>query len=317
VTSFGKSDRPVILITGASGFVGRHLLPMLEVDRWNVRCAVRASSSLAQEVVVGSIGPQTDWSAALEGVDIIIHLAARVHHQHEEYAVKIYRETNVEGTLHLARSAAEAGVSQFIFLSTVLVHGRSNNGREPFSERDALTPRGVYGMSKAEAEAGLEVIAQQGKMRVTVLRPPLVYGSEAKGHFAQLAGAVKRGIPLPFAGIRNRRAFLAVENLASFILYRLSKVENSFDVFLIADQEQISTPEFVERVARAAGTRSRQFSLPTPLLSSVLAISGRQEMRYSLIGSLELDLSKVASTGWQPSLTLDEGLRRALAEPEM
>jgi UDP-glucose 4-epimerase len=317
VTSFGKSDRPVILITGASGFVGRHLLPMLEVDRWNVRCAVRASSSLAQEVVVGSIGPQTDWSAALEGVDIIIHLAARVHHQHEEYAVKIYRETNVEGTLHLARSAAEAGVSQFIFLSTVLVHGRSNNGREPFSERDALTPRGVYGMSKAEAEAGLEVIAQQGKMRVTVLRPPLVYGSEAKGHFAQLAGAVKRGIPLPFAGIRNRRAFLSVENLASFILYRLSKVENSFDVFLIADQEQISTPEFVERVARAAGTRSRQFSLPTPLLSSVLAISGRQEMRYSLIGSLELDLSKVASTGWQPSLTLDEGLRRALAEPEM
>jgi UDP-glucose 4-epimerase len=285
---------------------------MLELNGWNVRRAVRSPSSLEREVVVGSIGPETDWGTALEGIDIVIHLAARVHHQHEEHAVKLYQDTNIEGTLHLARSAAEAGVSQFIFLSTVLVHGRSNNGRSPFSERDALTPRGVYGMSKAQAEAGLEVIAQQGKMRVTVIRPPLVYGSEAKGHFAQLASAVKRGIPLPFAGIRNRRAFLSVENLASFILYRLSKVEGRFDVFLVADQEQVSTPEFVERVARAAGTRSRQFSLPTPLLSSVLTISGRQEMRYSLIGSLELDLSKVTATGWQPSVTLDEGLRLAL-----
>jgi UDP-glucose 4-epimerase len=307
-----KHGRPVILVTGASGFVGRNLVPMLELNGWNVRCAVRAPSVPGPEVVVGSIGPETDWSTALKGADIVIHLAARVHHQHEEYAVSLYQDTNVEGTLHLARSAAEAGVSQFIFLSTVLVHGRSNIGRSPFSERDALTPRGVYGMSKAQAEAGLEVVAQQGKMRITVIRPPLVYGSDAKGHFAQLVSAVKRGIPLPFAGIRNRRAFLSVENLASFILYRLSKAEGNFDVFLVADQEQISTPEFVERVARAAGTRSRQFSLPTPLLSSLLTISGRQEMRYSLIGSLELDLSKVAATGWQRSVTLDEGLRLAL-----
>jgi UDP-glucose 4-epimerase len=270
-------------------------------------------SASSQEVVVGSIGPETDWSVALEGVDIVIHLAARVHHQHEEYAVNLYHETNVEGTLHLARSAAEAGVSQFIFLSTVLVHGRSNNGRAPFSERDALTPRGVYGMSKAQAEAGLEVVAQQGKMGVTVIRPPLIYGSEPKGHFAQLTAAVKRGIPLPFGGIRNRRAFLAVENLASFIMHRLSNAERNFDVFLVADQEQVSTPEFVERVARAVGTRSRQFFLPTPLLSSVLTVSGRQEMRYSLIGSLEIDLSKVTATGWQPIVTLDEGLRLALA----
>ena len=317
MANFVTNDRPVVLVTGASGFVGRHLVPLLELSGWNVRCAVRTPSALGQEVVVGSIGPETDWGAALQGVDIVIHLAARVHHQHEEYAVKKYQDTNIEGTLHLARSAADAGVRQFIFLSTVLVHGRSNNGRAPFSERDALTPRGVYGMSKAQAEAGLELIAQQGKMRVTVIRPPLVYGSEAKGHFAQLAGAVKRGIPLPFAGIRNRRAFLSVENLASFILHRLSKAEGNFDVFLIADQEQVSTPEFVERVARAAGTKSRQFSLPTLLLSGVLTISGRQEMRYSLIGSLELDLSKVAATGWQPAVTLDEGLRRALVESDM
>src|SRR5262249_38050683 len=160
--------------------------------------------------------------------------------------------------------------------------------------------------SKADAEAGLEALARQVDMSVTIIRPPLVYGSEAKGHFAQLAAVVKRGLPLPFASIRNRRAFLSVQNLSAFIMNRLSKTEKSFDVFLVADREQVSTPEFVERMAKAAGARSRLFALPTSLLRGALAISGRREMRFSLIGSLELDLSKVAATGWQPSVTLDE-----------
>jgi UDP-glucose 4-epimerase len=307
------SDGRQILVTGANGFVGRHLVPILEREGWNVRRAVRTSSVESQEIVTGSIDGQTDWRAALAGVDIVIHLAARVHHQDGFYSEKIFRDANVHGTLHLARSAATAGVKQFIFLSTVLVHGRSNNGRAPFSERDALTPRGLYGMSKAEAEAGLEALVKQVDMSVTIIRPPLVYGSEAKGHFAQLAAVVKRGFPLPFGSIRNRRAFLSVQNLSSFILHRLSKSERKFDVFLVADREQVSTREFVERMAKAAGATSRLFALPISLLDGALVISGRQEMRYSLIGSLELDLSKVAATGWRAPVGLDEGLRLALA----
>jgi UDP-glucose 4-epimerase len=310
-----SSARPVVLVTGASGFVGRHLSPVLARDGWAVRRAVRHSSSADDDVVIESIGAETDWSAALAGVEAVVHLAARVHHPHEEYASELYRTVNTEGTLHLARCAARAGVRQFIFVSTVLVHGRSNDGRAPFSEKDVLTPRGLYGLSKAAAEAGLRKLAQECDMRITVIRPPLVYGAGAKGNFAALVKSVRRGIPLPLAAIRNHRAFLSVENLASFISRTLSTPDGKFEVFLVADAEQVSTPEFIRRLAKAAGTEPRLFPMPTSLLSMLLTVSGRQEAHDSLIGSLELDLSKAASTGWRPEVTLDEGLQHALSGP--
>jgi UDP-glucose 4-epimerase len=310
-----KNERPVVLVTGASGFVGRHLTPALAREGWAVRRAVRQPSGGNEEVVIDSIGPTTNWRNALSGVNAVVHLAARVHHPHEEHAVRVYQDVNTEGTLHLARSAAKAGARQFIFVSTVLVHGRSNDGRAPFSENDVLTPRGLYGISKAAAEAGLKALAEEGAMRITIIRPPLVYGAEAKGNFALLAKAVRRGIPLPFAAIRNHRAFVSVENLSSFILQRLAQADKNFDIFLVADQEQVSTPEFVERLAKAAGTKPRLFSMPTSILAALLRVTGRQEACDSLIGSLELDLSKATSTGWQPPVTLDEGLRLALTAP--
>jgi UDP-glucose 4-epimerase len=308
-----KSGRPIVLVTGANGFVGQHLSPVLARGGWLVRRAVRRLSSGPDDVVIESIGSDTDWSTTLKGVEAVVHLAARVHHPREEYATALYRSVNTEGTLHLARCAARAGARQFIFVSTILVHGRSSDGRPPFSERDALTPRGLYGQSKAAAEAGLTRLAQECDMNITVIRPPLVYGSGAKGNFALLARAVKLGIPLPFAAIRNHRAFLSVENLTSFISMRLLERDGQFEIFLVADAEQVSTPDFIRRLARAAGTRSRLFPMPTSLLSTALTISGRQEAHDSLIGSLELDLSKAASTGWRPKVTLDEGLQRALS----
>src|SRR5207248_4251633 len=172
------------------------------------------------------------------------------------------------------------------------------DGRAPFRENDVLTPRGLYGISKAAAEAGLKALAQDGGIRITVIRPPLVYGAGAKGNFALLAKAVRRGIPLPFAAIRNRRAFVSVENLASFIVQRVAHADKNFDIFLVADQEQVSTPEFVERLAKAAGAEPRLFSMPTSVLAGLLKIAGRQEACDSLIGSQELDLSKTVATGW-------------------
>jgi UDP-glucose 4-epimerase len=195
--------KPVVLVTGASGFVGRHVVPALAREGWSIRRAVRKPEGMDDEVVIETIGPETDWQAALQGVDAVVHLAARVHHKHEEHAVQLYRNVNIAGTLHLARSAATAGVRQFIFISTVLVHGRSNEGRGPFSEDDVLTPRGLYGMSKAAAEAGLKTLARDSAMKVSVIRPPLVYGAGAKGNFALLTRAVNLGLPLPFAAIRN------------------------------------------------------------------------------------------------------------------
>ena len=312
-----RNDRRPVLVTGASGFVGRHLSPFLERERWTVRRVARQALGNESDVVIKSIGPETDWTAALTGVDAIVHLAARVHHPNEEPRYELYRELNVDGTLHLARSAIKAGVRQFIFVSTVLVYGRSNDGRAPFSEEDVLTPRGLYGMSKAEAEAGLKSLAQDAEMGVTIVRPPMVYGSDAKGNFATLVRAVKMGLPLPFAAVRNHRAFISVQNLASFISWRLSNPAGNFDVFLVADEEQVSTPEFIRRLARAAGGRALLFPAPASLVSLLLNISGRSEARHSLLGSLELNLSKAASTGWRPQFSLDEGLRLVFSTPQL
>ena len=226
-----KNRLPVVLVTGASGFVGRHLTRALARSGWTVRRAVRTSSGSDDEVVIESIGPTTDWQQALAGVHAVVHLAARVHHPQQEHAIELYRNVNIEGTLQLARCAADLGVRELIFVSTVLVHGRSNNSHAPFRESDHLTPRGLYGMSKAAAEAGLKTLAEASDVNITVVRPPLVYGSGAKGNFRVLVKAVRSGFPLPFAGIRNRRAFVAVENLTSFIEYRLSHPAGKFDIF--------------------------------------------------------------------------------------
>jgi len=311
--------KPVVLVTGASGFVGRHVVPTLVREGWSVRRAVRSPDGMDDEVVIESIGPETDWTAALEGVDAVVHLAARVHHKHEEHAVQLYRNVNIAGTLHLARCAATAGVRQFIFVSTVLVHGRSNEGRAPFSEDDILTPRGLYGMSKAAAEAGLRTLARDSEMKISVIRPPLVYGAGAKGNFALLTRAVNLGMPLPFGAIHNHRAFLAVQNLSSFIQRRLAHPDpaSNFEIFLVADKEQVSTPEFIERLAKAAGKSSRLFGMPPDLLGTLLSLMGRQDTHDSLIGSLELNLSKAIATGWQPQVSLDEGLRLALSAQDV
>jgi UDP-glucose 4-epimerase len=307
-----KNGQLVVLLTGANGFVGRNLAPVLVANGMIVRRAVRTPSAHSNMVVIDKIGPQTDWSEALSEVDAVVHLAARVHHPHEEGASEIYRAINTEGTLHLARCAAEAGVRQFIYLSTVLVNGSSTNGRPPFREDDTFMPRGVYGRSKAAAEAGLEAMAKDSDMNVSVIRPPLIYGVGALGNFRLLVKAVERGILLPFGSIHNRRAFLDVLNLASFIVHRLTHPGGKFDVFLVADDEQVSTPEFVRRIAKALGKKSHMVPLPLFALRAIFRISGRTEAYDSVVGSLEIDTSKALKTGWRPQLSLDEGLRSAL-----
>jgi UDP-glucose 4-epimerase len=312
-----KDGQLVVLLTGANGFVGRNLAPVLTTNGMIVRRAVRKPSPPANTVIINAIGPHTDWSEALFEVDAVVHLAARVHHPREEGAAEIYHSVNIDGTLHLARCAAKAGVRQFIYLSTVLANGSSTDGRPPFREDDRLMPRGVYGMSKAAAEAGLEAMVKDMDMdmSITVIRPPLIYGLGAVGNFKLLVTAVDRGIPLPFGSIHNRRAFLGVGNLASFIVHRLTHQQGKFDIFLVADDEQVSTPEFVRRIAKASGKKSRIVPLPLFALKALFRISGRSEAADSVAGSLEVDMSKAIKTGWRPPFSLDEGLRSALHAP--
>ena len=217
-----SGSHPVVLVTGANGFVGRHLPPVLFREGWNVRRAVRSLSRADDDVAIPSIGPLTDWSEAVRGAQAVVHLAARVHHPNEEGAVDLYRTVNTEGTLQLARAAAAAGVTRFIYVSTALVNGSCTDGRAPFREDDDFHPRGIYGLSKAEAELGLAQMSANMPMTVTVLRPPMVYGPGAAGNFKLLVRAIQLGIPLPFASLRNRRAFVSAQNLASFITNRLT-----------------------------------------------------------------------------------------------
>jgi nucleoside-diphosphate-sugar epimerase len=307
------ASRPVVLVTGGNGFVGRHLTPVLSQAGWTVRRAVRSpGSSGDDQVVVGSIGPSTDWSEALTGAQAVVHLAARVHQVNEESAMDVYRAINAEGTLELARSAAKVGVKRFIFVSTMLVNGSCTDDRAPFRETDELAPRGVYGVSKAEAELGLKQLSADLPMGITVVRPPLVYGPGAVGNFHLLVKAIRLGIPLPFGAVHNRRAFVGVQNLASFIANSLTHNEKPFDLFLVADKEQVSTPEFIGRLARAMDSKARLFPVPRKALELLLRVSGRPRIRDSLIGSLEVDQSKLIATGWEQELTLDEGLAIAV-----
>ena len=175
-------SRPIVLLTGASGFSRSAPVTALLQGGWSVRRVLRTGPGGVDDVFVETIGPATDWRAALAGVEAVVHLAARVHRDFEDHDMKIYRDINIEGTLQLARCAAEVGVREFIFVSTVLVNGRSNDGCLPFSEEDVLKPLGIYGMSKAAAEAGLRALAQDSGMRITIIKRPLIR-SRREGEF--------------------------------------------------------------------------------------------------------------------------------------
>jgi len=310
-----SGDRPVVLVTGATGFVGRHLVPELASQGWLVRPVERRASGAANAVLVDMIGPLTDWSAALAGADAVVHLAARVHHPGDESNAEIYRAVNIEGTLRLAEAAAAAGVRHFIHVSTILVNGGSTDGRGPFRESDQPAPRGIYGQTKAAAEAGLQRLAQGSAMSISIVRPPLVYGPAAGGNFGLLLRTIRRGLPLPFASIRNRRGFVAVGNLTSFIAYRLAHPGSGCEIFLVADDEQVSTPDFIRGIAAACGGKARLFPMPMAVLTLMGRAVGRPEIRDSLIGSMEIDTSKARTIGWRPKYSLAEGLRAAFREP--
>lgn len=309
-----KEGRPVVLLTGATGFIGRHLAPALSSEGWTVRRVVRRPPLGGNDVLVPSIDGETDWDTALRDVDAVVHLAARVHHPESDGEHSLYHSINRDGTLRLAQCTAKAGIGHFIYMSTILVNGSRTDGHGPFREDDPLAPKGLYPISKAEAERGLARIAETTNLKITVIRPPLVYGPSVLGNFHRLLAAIRVGLPLPFAGIRNRRAFVAIENLVSFVTLRLGRPGQSFEVFLIADEEQVSTPEFARRIAKACGGHARLFPLPDTVLGMFFRLTGRPEFGDSLLGSMEIDIAKAQKAGWSPKVALDEGLLFAVED---
>ncbi len=308
-----------VLVTGASGFVGRELCACLEAGEHEVVRAARQPRGEGGDVIVGDIGLDTDWRFALtpspsplgrgESVDVVVHLAARVHVMHDEATDPLaeFRKVNVEGTLNLARQAAAAGVRRFVFLSSVKVNGE---GRDvPYRETDAAAPQDAYAVSKWEAEQGLMAIAQETGMEVVILRPPLVYGPGVGANFLRLLRMVERGVPLPLGAIDNRRSLLYLGNLVDAIALCLAHPAAANRTYLVADGEDVSTPELIRRLAALMGGPARLWPVPPGLLELAGKLVGKSAEVQRLLGSLAVDSGAIRrELGWQPPFTLEEGL---------
>ncbi|WP_018873978.1 SDR family oxidoreductase [Thioalkalivibrio sp. ALJ16] len=307
-----------VLVTGASGFVGSALVNRLERDgRWDVRAGSRRGGALsngAEWVVTPSLEAGADWGGALHGVSAVIHAAARAHVLNDaaDDPLTEFRRCNVDGTLELARQAAQTGVRRFVFLSSIGVLGRSSE--RPFRFDDAPSPEDDYAVSKWEAEQGLEDLGRQTGMEVVVVRPPLVYGPNAPGNFGKLMEWVARGVPLPLGAVtRNRRSLVGLDNLVDLLVTCLEHPAAANRVFLAGDGEDLSTTDLLRRVAAAMGRRTRLVPVPPVLLRAGARAVGRGEMARRLLDSLQVDISHTRETlGWEPPVSVDEGLRRAV-----
>ncbi len=307
-----------VLVTGATGFVGRALCQDLPRRGWQVRAAVRQDDNLpagCELQLVGEIGPDTDWGEALDGIDAVAHLAARTHVMSEtaKDSIAAFRRTNVEGTLQLARAAARAGVGRFVFLSSMKVLGDASPDG-PLTDASSPNPEDPYGISKCEAEAGLREIANQLQLEVVILRPPLVYGPGVKGNFLSLLRLIERSVPLPLGGVRNQRSLLYLGNLVDAIDLCLSHDGAAGRTFLIRDGEDLSTAELVRRLAAALGRRAPLFPLPEGVLRLAAGCIGRRAAAQRLLGSLVVDDGDIRrQLGWSPPFTVEQGLAETAA----
>ena len=300
------------LITGATGFVGNILVNTLRAQGRAVRRALRRPQkyALPGDTIVSDIGPDTDWSAALTGVDCVVHLAARVHMLQETTAdaLAAYRRINVDGTRRLARQAAAAGIRRFVFLSSIKVNGEATAGRA-FAEIDEPAPEDAYGVSKREAEDVLRDISTHSGMEVVILRPPLVYGPGVKGNFLRLLRVIDHGLPLPLASVNNRRSLVHVANLVDAIVTCMDAPAATGQTFLVSDGEELSTPDLIRRLAAGMGRTARLLPCPVKLLEWSAGVCGQSAALSRLTGSLVINTSKLRqSLGWRPRIQLDQGL---------
>ena len=303
----------MILVTGSTGFVGRHLVRMLQ-DR-GLPCRPVSRDQRPDHVAIGAISQQTDWSAALSGVDCVIHLAARVHVMHESATdpMSAFRQMNVEATLNLARQAAGAGVRRFVFVSSVKVNGEMTEPGQAFGPDDAPDPQDAYGLSKTEAEAALRVLGRETGLEIVVIRPPLVYGPGVGANFRLLMRWAGSGLPSPFGACDNRRSLVFVDNLADLLIVAARHPQAAGQTFLASDGEDLSTQALFSRLARLQGRKGYGLPIPPVLMHRIAALVGRQSHSQRLLSNLQVDIAKNnALLGWTPPISVDVGLRRTV-----
>jgi nucleoside-diphosphate-sugar epimerase len=302
------------LVTGAGGFVGSGLIPVLRQRKFNPVGVVRRQTTKdGVQVVVPCIDERTVWTDIVRGMHFVIHLAARVHQMDDRSLdpLEEFRRVNVAGTLNLARQAAEHGVKRFVFVSSIKVNGEATLGDTRFSPNDKPNPRDPYGVSKCEAEEGLRRLAHETGMEVVIIRPVLVYGPGVKGNFLSMMKWLYRGIPLPLGALRNRRSLVALDNLIDLIIACLLHPAAANQTFLVSDGEDLSTSELLRRTAKSMGTLARLIPVPAQFVEFGARLIGKRDVAQRLCGSLQVDITRTRELlGWSPPLTVDQGLQK-------
>ena len=311
-----------ILITGATGFVGSRLVNFLSAQfpEMELRLAVRHRPDelqvpgvlpTASIEVVGDINPHTNWTNSLIGVDVVIHLAARVHVMNDVALdpLEEYRNANTLATIHLAEEAAKAGIKRFIYLSSIKVNGEETSPGKLYSEDSVPRPIDPYGVSKWEAELGLVKVCEQTGMQFVIIRPPLVYGPGVKANFQKLMELVTKGMPLPLGAVHNQRSMLALDNLVSFIAAVMTNPLAANQRFLLSDGEDISTSLLLKLIAKGMGKSIWLLPVPAFALRAAAQVLGASSAADRLLGSLQIDSSKARQLlQWQPPLSVEEGI---------
>lgn len=308
-----------VLVTGASGFIGRHLISSLSESNqeYSIYAALRPSkgeqSALNNKINVHpivDIESHTEWKKVLVKCSIVVHLAACVH-ENVDFSLDEYRRINVIGTLNLARQAAEQGVKRFIFISSIKVNGSETPKGYIYSADDMPNPKDFYAVSKYEAEQGLLALAAETGMQVVIIRPPLVYGMGVKGNFLRMIQSLEKSYPLPFKCVKNKRSFVSVYNLVDLIILCMHHPKAVNQVFLVSDGEDLSTPMLLKKIAGFMQQPAKLLPVPVWLLSCVATIFGKRSMMQRLCGSLQVDMSKTYQLlNWKPRFSVDEGLLR-------
>lgn len=306
-----------VLVTGANGFIGQYLCTVLKEIGMEV-VAVFHSRRPDQEnehinaVFEKTIDGTTNWTEELVGVDVVIHLAARAHVTNERGADDLakYRKINVEGTRCLAQHASRSGVRRFLFLSSIKVNGERTFD-EPFSASQPPNPEDSYGITKMEAEDVLKEVESVDRMEVVIIRPPLVYGPGVKGNLLALVNLVKRGVPLPFGALNNRRDLISIYNLCDLIRVCILHPAAPGNTFLVSDNEAISTRELIRYIARGLGRNARLFFIPIWVLRFVAGIFGKTGKLEKLSGNLQIDISSTQRLlDWSPPFKVAESFQK-------
>ncbi len=306
-----------ILVTGATGFVGRSLVPALISAGHEVRCAVTRKVDWlnAEQVVVARLELQPDWSEALEGIELVIHLAARVHIMQKESASSLdeYCKVNTIATKDFAEQAVQHNVKRFVFLSSIKVNGEFTLENLPFTENSVVCPEDPYGQSKFYAEQHLQTLSQNTDMEVVILRPPLVYGPGVKANFLKMIKLVNKGWPLPFGKVTNKRSFIYIDNLVSALCTVAIEPKAANKIYLIADNESWSLSQLLNVLATHMNIKIRIIPVPQQLLSAIFQLFRLSSLSQRLLGSLEVSNNKIKSElGWSPPVTSIDGLNHTV-----